>query len=644
MSNQYIRYPSLGGGGTVTSVSASSPLSSSGGATPNISLTGIVPIANGGTGQATANAALNALLPSQATHSGQFLTTDGTNASWAAVTGFANTALSNLASTAVNADILPATGNTVDLGTQNKNWAHVVGRLVWGTARVSAMDSIQNEAILMTTNATLPSGTNANGVLQSTNLTPNLSLGFWTQNDSGVNAAPTESIEIQTGNKLAGTGNSGGINIQSGTSAGGTRGQLSIRDGSEGTAGNVWTSTDTTGKGAWMPAGGSGAPGGANTQVQFNDSGSFGGDASLTYNKTSHSLTLGSAGAATGTFSLSVGANSPATVSGLFAVGLGDSHVSISGQSTFASGNGHTISADYGATCGGSTNTVSGTFSFIGGGTNNTISVQYAAAFGLNNSISGAGQGSLVVGNGNSVTGQFSSSFGVANISSGSQSATFGNGTLAQGDEQVAIGTFNIAVGTPGTPLGTDELFTVGNGTNSGARATTFAVLRAGDLQLSQSSGTTGQVLTSAGPGAPPFWSGGDVSARAFSSTTTISGTLATIVYATEDYDPSSAYNNTTGVYTVVVGGKYQINAALLFAGTIALNNTVVMEIQKNGTVVSRKTVYLPAALTDGSISISDILSCVATDTIRIQVSTNSTAPSIVSSNFDNYLSIARVA
>jgi trimeric autotransporter adhesin len=43
-----------------------------------------VPINKGGTGQTTANSALNALLPSQATHSGQFLTTDGTNTSWMA--------------------------------------------------------------------------------------------------------------------------------------------------------------------------------------------------------------------------------------------------------------------------------------------------------------------------------------------------------------------------------------------------------------------------------------------------------------------------------------------------------------------------------------------------------------------------------
>ena len=41
-----------------------------------------VAIANGGTGATTANAALNALLPSQSGNSGSILTTNGTNASW----------------------------------------------------------------------------------------------------------------------------------------------------------------------------------------------------------------------------------------------------------------------------------------------------------------------------------------------------------------------------------------------------------------------------------------------------------------------------------------------------------------------------------------------------------------------------------
>lgn len=44
-----------------------------------------VALANGGTGQTTANNALNALLPSQTSNSGKYLTTNGTNTSWADV-------------------------------------------------------------------------------------------------------------------------------------------------------------------------------------------------------------------------------------------------------------------------------------------------------------------------------------------------------------------------------------------------------------------------------------------------------------------------------------------------------------------------------------------------------------------------------
>lgn len=43
-------------------------------------------ISQGGSGQTTANAALNAFLPSQSSNSGKFLTTNGTNSSWATVT------------------------------------------------------------------------------------------------------------------------------------------------------------------------------------------------------------------------------------------------------------------------------------------------------------------------------------------------------------------------------------------------------------------------------------------------------------------------------------------------------------------------------------------------------------------------------
>jgi len=50
-------------------------------------VTGTLPILNGGTGQTTANTALNALLPTQTSSANKFLRTDGTNTLWATASG-----------------------------------------------------------------------------------------------------------------------------------------------------------------------------------------------------------------------------------------------------------------------------------------------------------------------------------------------------------------------------------------------------------------------------------------------------------------------------------------------------------------------------------------------------------------------------
>jgi len=65
-------------------------------------LTGTVAIASGGTGQTTANTAFNALAPSQTANTGKYLTTDGTNTSWATVSSGTSVTLSNDTSTATN--------------------------------------------------------------------------------------------------------------------------------------------------------------------------------------------------------------------------------------------------------------------------------------------------------------------------------------------------------------------------------------------------------------------------------------------------------------------------------------------------------------------------------------------------------------
>jgi hypothetical protein len=96
MSVVLITEPFSGGGsgsGTVTSVNVvggTTGLTTGGGPVTTegvITLGGVLNIANGGTGQTTATAAINALLPSQAANSGKFLTTNGTTVSWVTVSG-----------------------------------------------------------------------------------------------------------------------------------------------------------------------------------------------------------------------------------------------------------------------------------------------------------------------------------------------------------------------------------------------------------------------------------------------------------------------------------------------------------------------------------------------------------------------------
>lgn len=131
------------------------------------------------------------------------------------------------------------------------------------------------------------------------------------------------------------------------------------------------------------------------------------------------------------------------------------------------------------------------------------------------------------------------------------------------------------------------------------------------------------------------------VSARYYASATSISGTLATISWTTKDFDTHNQMSS--GTYTVPVSGKYDVSSAILLSGTFALNDTTIMEIQKNGSVISRTTEYAGGAITQFKAMIKDTINCVSGDTIRIQVSSSGTTPAVVSSNFDNYVSISKI-
>lgn len=132
------------------------------------------------------------------------------------------------------------------------------------------------------------------------------------------------------------------------------------------------------------------------------------------------------------------------------------------------------------------------------------------------------------------------------------------------------------------------------------------------------------------------------VNTRYFASATAITGSLATIVWTTKDFDSHNGM--VSGVYTIPVSGKYQINMALaLTAASAAAGNAVDIQLQKNGTVISEFAPVYQGTQILLPVVLDDLISCLAGDTIRIQVSSAATTPSIVSSNSKNFFSLARV-
>ena len=99
-----------------------------------VALQSIVPIANGGTGGLTATAAINNLLPSQASNNGRYLTTDGTNVSW--VTVNSNTILPSQAG---------AAGRFLSTNGSNVSWQIPTGlftQVTYGTVQTLSYTNI----------------------------------------------------------------------------------------------------------------------------------------------------------------------------------------------------------------------------------------------------------------------------------------------------------------------------------------------------------------------------------------------------------------------------------------------------------------------------------------------------------------------
>jgi hypothetical protein len=112
------------------------------------------------------------------------------------------------------------------------------------------------------------------------------------------------------------------------------------------------------------------------------------------------------------------------------------------------------------------------------------------------------------------------------------------------------------------------------------------------------------------------------------------SGNLQPLIFNTEDFDIGSAYNNSTGVWTVPELGIYHVGACVQFSSLVDAE----LRLQKNGSgayLISTATPSMSSSTADSN-SINVTVKAVSGDTFEVDIFNNDTGGALVAGGSTN--------
>lgn len=571
-----------------------------------------VSIAKGGTGQVTATAAINALLPSQTGNSGKALETNGTVASWQSVAGGTGTVTSvsvasanGFAGTVATATTTPAiTLSTTASGILQGN----------GTA-ISAASTTGSGSVVLGTSPTIASPT-VTGAFTATGLVTNADL---------VNASTTVNGQsCVLGSTCTVTAAATGITVGTTTVSGGT------------TTNILYNNAGVLGERSVIPA----ANGGAGTitgALKANGAGtvSQAACADLSNGATGCSTATGTSGA---TIPLLNGAN---TWSGVQSFNSSD--LSLNG-----SGSGSTV-LNASAAASGTLTLPAATDTLVGKATTDTLTNKTLSSPALSGTVTGNNTIPLTIlaqSGANTMLGNWTGS--TANVLANSMpscSDTAGNHLNYVSGTGVTCGTSDSHGGTvtsiaTTSPITGGTISTTGTiacatcVTSSGGGAITgtapIAVSAAGVVSITSPLPTAnGGTGTSTAPGAPYFMAQMKSGNQSLTSTVT-----ATVLFDTDVLDSGSYYATGTGKFTPLIAGTYNVQSCVTLDATFTLSdrNTILL-MNKNATTIVQNDLSSPTGSLAQTVCGQMIVALNgSTDFVAVQVNVTGVTPLVLGS------------